>query len=57
MNEYGYESLVWIRDENGSEFYCPAEAVQKDFADGDELNSRERAACCNVNQIIGTERW
>lgn len=57
MNEYGYESLVWVRDENGKEFYCPANAVREDFTDGDRLTDSERNACSDVNQIIGTERW
>ena len=57
MNGYGYESLVWIRDENGKEFYCPAEAVREDFTDGAELNNREQAAYTDVNHIIGMERW
>ena len=57
MNGYGYESLVWIRDENGKEFYCPAEAVRENFTDGDKLNNQEQAACSDVNLIIGTERW
>ncbi len=57
MNGYGYESLVWIRDEKGKEFYCSAEAVREDFTDGNELNNHERAACTDVNLLIGTERW
>lgn len=53
----GYESLVWIRDESGHEFYCDANEVRDDFVDGDRLNEQERAACNDVNQIVGTERW
>lgn len=57
MNGYGYESLVWIRDENGREFYCPADAVRNDFVDGEKLSETELKACSDVNQIVGTERW
>lgn len=53
----GYESLVWVKDENGHEFCCEANAVRENFADGDRLNEQERASCFDVNGIIGTERW
>jgi hypothetical protein len=53
----GYNSLIWIRDEEGKEYYCPVESVREDFKDGNELNERERAACSDVSQIVGTERW
>jgi len=53
----GYESLVWIKNENGREFYCDADAVREDFVDGQPLNEQEQAACTDVSLIIGTERW
>lgn len=53
----GYESLVWIRDESGREFYCDANRVRPDFHDGERLNDEEREACSDVNAIVGTERW
>ena len=53
----GYESLVWIKNENGREFYCEGDAVREDFVDGQPLNEKEQAACTDVSHIIGTERW
>lgn len=53
----GYESLVWIKNENGREFYYKADAVREDFIDGQPLNKKEQAACTDVSLIIGTERW
>jgi len=53
----GYESLVWIKNENGHEFYCDARAIREDFVDGHPLNEKEEAACTDVNLLVGTERW
>ncbi len=53
----GYESLVWIKNEDGREFYCAADAVRENFVDGQPLNEDERAACTDVSLIVGTERW
>ncbi len=53
----GYESLIWIRDEERRELVCSADAIRDDFVDGQELSANERAACSDVSLIIGTERW
>ena len=53
----GYESLIWVRDSNGSEYVCSLHDVREGFRDGGELTDDERARCVNVNEIVGTERW
>ena len=49
----GYESMVWIRDDDGREFVCYLDDVQSDH----ELTEEERAKCMDVSLLIGTERW
>lgn len=49
----GYESLVWIRDNDGKEYVCSLDEVRNP----NELNAEERARCMDVNLLIGTERW
>ena len=49
----GYESMVWIRDNDGKEFVCYLDDVQND----QELTDEERKNCMDVSQLIGTERW
>lgn len=53
----GYESLVWIKNEDGREFCCEVGAVREGFVDGQPLNEKEQAACMDVSLIVGTERW
>ena len=52
-NTGGYESMVWVQDENGREFAC----YREDIKNPEELREEEKANCLNVNSIIGTERW
>lgn len=49
----GYESMVWVRDEDGREFVCYLDDVKNVR----ELNDNDREKCMNVNLLIGTERW
>ena len=49
----GYESMVWIRDNDGREFVCYLDDINND----NELNDEERKNCMDVSQLIGTERW
>jgi hypothetical protein len=49
----GYESLVWIRENDGKEYVCSLEDVRNP----NELTPEERARCMDVNLLIGTERW
>lgn len=49
----GYESLVWISDNDGREYVCALDDVRN----GHELNEEERAKCMDVSLLIGTERW
>ena len=56
-NKGGYESLVWIRDKDGREYACSAEALKGNIKTKDELNEVEKENCMDVSQLIGTERW
>ena len=49
----GYESMTWIRDNDGKELVCYLDDVKNE----QELTDDERAKCMNVNLLIGTERW
>ena len=49
----GYESMVWIRDNDGREFVCYLDDIHNDS----ELNDEERKNCMDVSLLIGTERW
>ena len=53
----GYESLVWIRDKDGKEYACSAEALKGNIKTKDELTEEEKKNCMDVSQLIGTERW
>ena len=49
----GYESMVWVRDNDGREFVCYLEDINNNH----ELNDEERKNCMDVSLLIGTERW
>ena len=49
----GYESIEWIRDEDGKEYACYLE----DINDKEHLTDEDKAKCLDVNNLIGTERW
>lgn len=49
----GYESMIWIRDNDGKEFVCYLDDVK----DAHKLSDEERAKCMDVNLLVGTERW
>jgi len=52
----GYESLVWVNDQNGKQFVCTIDPgnAKKSYED---LSEEEKRRCTDVNQIVGTERW
>lgn len=56
IKSVGYESLVWVRDEEGAEFSCTV-GDGRNVSRFDQLSDSEKRTCMNVNQIIGTERW
>lgn len=56
-NKGGYESMVWVRDKDGKEFACYAEALKGNIKAKDELTEEEKAKCMDVSVLIGTERW
>lgn len=57
VNAVGYESLVWVQDDNGKEFSCTLDTSRNGVRSINDLNDHERASCMDVNLIVGTERW
>jgi len=57
MNAIGYQSLVWVNDNNGNQFSCTLETQRPDVTKYNQLTNQEKQSCMNVNGIIGTERW
>ncbi len=57
VNAVGYESLVWVQDDTGTEFSCTLDTARNGVRSIHELNEHERASCMNVNAIVGDERW
>ena len=57
IGSVGYESMVWVRDNEGREFSCTLDRSRGDVRTLNDLSEHERSSCMNVNQIIGTERW
>ena len=57
VNAVGYESLVWVRDDNGKEFSCSLDNARNGVHTIHDLTQHERTSCMDVNLIIGTERW
>ena len=53
----GYENLIWVNDKEGNEYVCSLDTHRAPVANLDDLSEHERQSCCNVNEIIGTERW
>ena len=53
----GYESMVWLNDEDGKEFVCYLEDIGGDTRTPRKLSEEEKAKCLNVSEIVGTERW
>ena len=57
VSAVGYESLVWVRDDNGKEFSCSLDRNRNGIRSMGELTDHERASCMDVSLIVGTERW
>ncbi|MFH1217243.1 MAG: hypothetical protein V1706_12145 [Pseudomonadota bacterium] len=53
----GFGNLVWIRDKDGKEYACSAEAIKGNIKTKEELTDGERKECMDVSTIVGTERW
>lgn len=53
----GFGNLVWIRDKDGKEYACSADALKGNIKKKEELTAEEKANCTDVSTIIGTERW
>jgi len=49
----GYESMVWVKDNDGREYACYLDDVNNEH----ELTEEERTKCLDVRLLIGTERW
>ena len=52
----GYESMVWLNDEEGREYACYLEDV-KGLEKGHHISEELKKRCLNVNELVGTERW
>lgn len=52
----GYESLVWLEDEDGKEYVCSVRDDNKEYA-WEDLDREEKDRCMDVSLLIGTERW
>lgn len=44
-----YNSMVWVRDENGGEYVC----YKKDLKKLDELSEEEKEKCLDSSQVLG----
>lgn len=53
----GYESMVWVRDDNGTEFSCSLDSPRSGIRSLGDLTDHERTSCMDVSVIVGTERW
>lgn len=53
----GFGNMVWVRDKDGKEYACEANALRGNIAAKEELSADERAGCVDVSTFIGTERW
>lgn len=56
-NQGGFGNLVWVRDKDGKEYACSANALKGNIKTKKELSEAEKAHCMDVSTIIGTERW
>lgn len=57
VHNVGYESLVWVNDDNGKEFSCSLDRIRGGIKSFRDLTDHEKASCMDVNLIVGTERW
>ncbi|MGA7276364.1 MAG: hypothetical protein WBW79_00355 [Desulfocapsaceae bacterium] len=52
----GYESLIWLKDNNGKEYVCYLDDAA-DKESFEQLSEEQKRKCADVNQLVGTERW
>ena len=57
IGNVGYESMVWVRDDNGREFSCTLDRARGGVRSLGDLSEHERSSCMDVSLIVGTERW
>lgn len=57
LKNVGYESLIWVNDDNGKEFSCSLDKIRGGVKSIHDLTDHERSSCMDVNSIVGTERW
>jgi hypothetical protein len=53
----GYETMVWVNDDDGREFSCTLDTNRKGIHKLNQLTEHERQSCMDVSLLIGTERW
>ncbi len=53
----GYESMVWLNDNEGNEFVCYLEDIKTGAGVPTKLSEADKVKCVNVSEIVGTERW
>lgn len=49
--------MVWVRDKDGKEYACYADALKGKIKKKEDLSPEEKANCMDVSQLVGTERW
>ena len=57
IGNVGYESMVWVRDDDGREFSCTLDSSRGGIRSLSDLSEHERSSCMDVSLIVGTERW
>lgn len=53
----GFGNMVWVRDKDGREYACSADALKGNIKNKEELSEEERSGCMDVSTFVGTERW
>jgi len=53
----GYESMIWVNDNEGREYVCNIDDVGEDISHRENLTEADLRKCLNVNELVGTERW
>ena len=47
-----YQKMIWVKDENGKEYSCYADAVQ----DRDHLSENDIVSCLDTSLVLG-DSW
>ena len=59
------ENLVWVKDIKGKEYLCTLNSERNETLNDDqefphkfeELSTRERVSCRDVEEVLGVEWW